>query len=109
MYTDPSAGNSIGAALWFLSEVAFKWIPGTVMTVAGTGVPTPPGEVSPLATPLTSPVSAPQVAQYLQTASAPGSYENLYQSWSTFVAFSLLITLCLAALSIYCSIRVFQI
>ena len=109
MYTDPSAGSSIGSALWFLSEIAFKWIPGAVMTVAGTGVPAPAGEVSPLATPLTHPVSAPEVVQYLQVASAPGAYDRLFEQWSTFVAFSLLITLCLAALVIYCTIRVFQI
>ncbi len=109
MYTDPSPGSSIGSALWFLSEVAFKWIPGAVMTIAGTGVPTPSGETSPLAAPLTAPVSAPEVVQYLQIASAPGAYDTLFHNWSVFVAFSLLITLCLGALSIYCSIRVFQI
>lgn len=109
MDTNPAAGSTLGSALWFLGEVAFKWIPGVVMSVTGTGVPPTGGDVSPLATPMTAPVSAPQLLQYLQTASAPGAYEKLYQQWSTFVAFSLLITLCLAALSIYCAIRVFQI
>ena len=109
MDSNPSPGNSIGAALWFLSEIAFKWIPATVMTVAGTGVPAPAGEASPLATPITGAVTAPQVVQYLQMASAPGAYDRLFHNWSVFVAFSLLITLCLGALSIYCSIRVFQI
>ncbi len=109
MDSNPSPGSTLGSALWFISEVAFKWIPGTVMSIAGTGVPTPPGEVSPLATPITTAMTAPQVAQYFQTASAPGAYDRMFQQWSTFVAFSLLITLCLAAISIYCSIRVFQI
>ena len=109
MYTDPAPDNPIVSALWFLTEVAFKWIPGTVMVVAGTGVPDPSGVASPLATPITTPVSAPQVVQYLQMASAPGAYDQLFHRWSTFVAFSLLITLCLSALCIYCSIRVFQI
>ncbi len=109
MDSNPAPGSTIGSALWFLSEVAFKWIPGAVMSVTGTGVPTPPGEVSPLAAPITTPVTAPEVAQYLQVASAPEAYEKLFQGWSTFVAFSLLVTLCLGALTIYCSIRVFQI
>ena len=109
MDSNPTPGSTLGSALWFLSEVAFKWIPGVVLSMAGVGAPAAPGEVSPLATPMTTPVSAPQVVQYLQTASAPGAYDTLYQQWSTFVAFSLLITLCLAALSIYCAIRVFQI
>ncbi len=109
MNPDPTVGSTIGSALWFLGEIAFKWIPGTVMSISGTGVPPPPGEVSPFTTPITSAMSAPQVAEYLQLASAPGAYDKLFQQWSTFVAFSLLITLCLSALTIYCSIRVFQI
>lgn len=109
MDSNPAPGSALGSALWFLTEVAFKWIPGTVMSIAGTGVPTPSGEVSPLATPITSAMTAPQVAQYFQTASTPGAYDTMFQQWSTFVAFSLLITLCLSAISIYCSIRVFQI
>ncbi len=110
MDPNPSPGNSIGSALWFLSEVAFKWIPGAVMAVSGTAAPVPGGEpVSPLAAPITTPVSAPEVVQYLQLASAPGEYDQMFQQWSTFVAFSLLVTLCLGALIIYCAIRVFQI
>ena len=110
MDTTPSPGDSLGSALWFLSEVLFKWVPGTVLTLTGTGVPTPPGEVSsPFTTPIMHPVSAPEVVQYLQVASAPGAYDRFFQQWSTFVAFSLLITLCLGALAIYCTIRVFQI
>jgi hypothetical protein len=42
-------------------------------------------------------------------AAAPEAYANLFQQWSTFVALSLIFSLCLAALSIYCSIRVFQL
>ncbi|MBI5457811.1 hypothetical protein HY971_03750 [Candidatus Kaiserbacteria bacterium] len=109
MDSNPAPGSSIGSALWFLGEVAFKWIPGAVVSIAGTGVAAPSGEASPFATPITAPVTAPQIVQYLQTASAPGAYDRLFQQWSTFVAFSLLISLLLGALSIYCSIRVFQI
>lgn len=108
MDSNPNPPNSLAWGLWFLGEVAFKWVPGAVMTIAGTGVP-PEGEPSPVVTPITHAVSAPEIVQYLQTASAPGAYDRLFQQWSTFVAFSLLICLCLAALSIYCSIRVFQI
>lgn len=94
-------------ALWFLGEITFKWVPGTVATIVGTGVP-PPGGASPSSA-IMSPVTAPEVVQYLQVASAPGVYDSLFQKWSTFVAFSLLFSLCLAALAIYCSIRVWQI
>ena len=109
MDTAPSPGDSLGSVLWFFSEVAFKWVPGAVMTLAGTSASTPAGETSPFATPLTTPVTAPEVVQYLQMASTPEGYDRLFQHWSTFVAFSLLISLCLGTLCIYCSIRVFQI
>lgn len=100
-------GGTIGWGLWFLSEVAFKWIPGAVSSAAGTGVPPPVG--TPIVTAPTEPVTAPQVVQYLQTASAPGAYDALYRGWSSYVAFSMLVSLALIALIAYCSIRMFQI
>ncbi len=106
---EPTTGGSMGWALWFIGEVAFKWIPGAVVTVAGTGAPLPEGVASPVTTVITQPVSAPEIVQYLQLASAPGVYETLFQKWSVFVAISLLVSLCLAAIIIYCGIRVFQI
>ena len=108
MEPNPNPPNSPAWGFWFLGEAAFKWIPGAVMTIAGTGVPAESGP-SPVTTPVMHVVSAPEVVQYLQIASAPGAYDRLFQQWSTFVALSLLICLCLGALSIYCSIRVFQI
>jgi len=38
MDSNPAPGSTIGSALWFLSEVAFKWIPGIVLSMAGVGV-----------------------------------------------------------------------
>lgn len=109
MTAEPTLGGSFAWALWFLGEVAFKWVPGTVATLVGTGAPLPPDMPSPVSTIITSPVTAPEVVRYLQLASAPEAYASLFQQWSTFVALSLIFSLCLAALSIYCSIRVFQV
>ena len=106
MSPDPSVGGSLSWALWFLGEIAFKWIPGAVVSVTGTA---PSSENIPPPTAITAPVSAPQVVDYLQTASAPGAYDNVFQAWSTFVAFSVLFTLGMSALIIYCCIRMFQI
>ncbi len=106
---EPTTGSSLGWALWFVGEVAFKWIPGAVVTVVGTGAPLPEGVSSPMASVITTPVTAPQIVSYLQMASAPGVYEILFQRWSVFVAISLMVSLCLTALIIYCCIRVFQI
>ncbi len=98
--------GSIGWSLWFLSELAFKWVPGTVASIVGTGAGSGP---DPVTTIITTPVSAPQVVEYLQMASAPGAYDAIFHKWSTFVAFSLLFSLSFIALIIYCCVRVFQI
>ena len=92
-----------------MGELAFKWVPGTVVTFVQTGVPGDSTQSSVLLRPITEPVTAPQVVEYLQYASSPGVYDALFHRWSVFVAFSLFISLLLAALIIYCSIRIFQV
>jgi hypothetical protein len=105
MAPDPTVGGSLSWAVWFLGEIAFKWVPGAVVGIVGTA----PGAPSPAIAPIASPVTAPQIVDYLQAASAPGAYDSLFREWSTFVAFSLLFSFCFAALIIYCTVRVFQI
>ena len=102
------ADGSVPWAIWFLGEIAFKWVPGAAISIVETNVSGIPGAPTPPSA-LMNPVTAPQVVQYLQLASAPGAYENLFNIWSTFVAFSLLMTLGLAALVIYCTVRMFQV
>ncbi len=102
-----SIGGSLGWALWYIGEIAFKWVPGAVVATVGTApaaadLPPPPSAI-------TAPISVQQVVDYLQTASAPGVYDQLYQGWSTFVAFSILMTLAFMAIVVYASIRMFQI
>jgi hypothetical protein len=103
---EPTVGGSLAWALWYAGELAFKWVPGAVVSLTGTA-PAGAGVTAP--TEVAAPVSAPQVVQYLQTASAPGVYDSLFHFWSTFVAFSVLFTLGMSAIIIYCSIRMFQI
>lgn len=109
MTPEPGLGSAFVWSFWFLGEIVFKWIPGAVVTFAGKGVPPGPGEVAPILRPVTEPVTAPQIVEYLQTASAPGVYDTLFERWSVFVALSLFVSLLLAALIIYCSIRIFQV
>lgn len=106
MNPDPTVGGSLSWALWFLGELVFKWVPGAVVATTGTA---PAVANVPPPTAITEPVSAPQVVDYLQTASAPGVYDSLFQAWSTFVALSILFTIGMSAIIIYCSIRMFQI
>ncbi len=109
MEPQPTLVGSVAYAFWFLGEVAFKWVPGTALTVVGEGVPPPPGPPAPMLPPVTAPVTYPDVVQFLQTASAPGVYETIFQRWSVFVGISLLLSLILAALVIYCCVRIFQL
>ncbi len=102
-------GGAFAWAFWFLGELAFKWVPGAVVTFVGSGAPSPAGETSPILGPITEPVTSPQIVEYLQTTSSPGFYDTLFHRWSVFVAFSLFVSLLLAALIIYCSIRIFQV
>jgi hypothetical protein len=92
--------------LWFLGEVAFNWIPGAVVSITGSA---PQAANIPPPTIITEPVTATQVVDYLQTASAPGVYDALFREWSSFVAFSILFTLGFSAVIIYCCVRVFQV
>lgn len=107
MTPDPTVGGSLAWAFWFLGEIAFKWGPGAVVSVVGTAPST--GEALPPPTAITSAVTPVQVVQYLQTASGPDAYNAMFNNWSAFVTLSLLLTLCFAAIVIYCSIRMFQI
>lgn len=105
----PTVGSSFAWAFWFLGELAFKWVPGTVATITGTGVAPATGIAAPSASVVASPVTVPQAVEYLQSASALGVWDDLFYHWSVFVAISLFVSLLLAALIIYCAIRIQQI
>jgi hypothetical protein len=49
------------------------------------------------------------VVQFLQTNSAPGVYDQMYQNWGILVGFSIALSLIFAAVLIYSLVRVFQI
>jgi len=108
MYGTPTIGSSLSWALSFLGQLAFQWVPGTVATIAGTGI-NPTTTAAPSSSLITSPVTVPQAVEYLQMASAPGVWDNLFYHWSVYVAMSLFVSLILAALIIYCGIRIQQI
>lgn len=108
MTPEPGIGGALAWSLWFLGELVFKWIPGTAVTFIGAGTPASGGG-EPILRPITEPVSAPQVVEYLQSVTAPGVYDEFFHDWSVFVALSLFISLLLSALIIYCAIRIFQV
>ncbi len=107
MEGDQSFSGGLGWALYFLSDVAFRWIPGTVQVIAGTAPS--PETARPVLTPITEPVTATDVVYFLQTAAPSGAYDKLYHNWGVWVALSVLISLLLAAGIIYCFVRILQV
>ena len=90
----------------FIGELAFQWVPATAIVLGNTGntegvqyPPPPPG----------NPATEQQVANYLHTIAEPGNYATLVRDWGIFTALSLFVSLLLAALVIYCVIRILQI
>ena len=106
MEGDPSVSGGIFWAFRFASELAFRWIPGTVQTITGAATQTGP---SPVLSPITDPMTTSDMARFLQTASVPGAYEQLYHQWTVFVAVSVIVTLLLGAGAAYCIIRILQL
>ena len=107
MGSDATLAGSLGWLLWFTGELAFKWLPGFAVSLAGAHDST----TTTLSPPpiITSPVTAQQVAEFLQTSSAPGVYDELFHAWNILVGASVTLSLILTAILIYCLIRIFQI
>jgi hypothetical protein len=108
MYGDPTIGGSLGSLLWFISDVAFRWIPGTVIALSGTGDPHVIG-VPPMIAPITAPVSTSDVVAYLASATDPALYSVLYHDWNSYISFVTIVSLAFAAITTYSVIRLRQI
>lgn len=104
---DVSIGTAVASLVWLASEVLFKWVPGTAISVVGSG--NTGAATSTLFRGIVSePVTVSDVVVFLDTHAAGGS-GALFQSWSTFVALSIFVSLLLSAGIIYCAIRIRQI
>jgi hypothetical protein len=109
MSPTPSVGEIFSQSFWFLQELLFKWVPGTIVGVTGLQTVSEPSVSGPSIGTILYPVTVPQAVQYLQTAAAPGVWENLYYHWTVYVTVSLFVSLLFIALIIYCVIRIEQI
>jgi hypothetical protein len=109
MNGDISLSNALGLVLWYASELAFKWVPGAVQTVTGTGNPDAVTPSAPSISPITQPVTAQEAAAYLAQAFPSGAYDRFFHDWIQFVAISLAVSLLLGALIVYCAVRILQI
>lgn len=107
MEGDPSLTGGIFWALHFLTDVAFRWVPGTVQVIAGTAPQT--GDVPPPLRPITEPITVADMTHFFQNTAAAGAYDQLFNDWSILVAISTLISLLCIASIIYCTLRIFQV
>jgi len=102
-------GSITGGFFWaarFLSDIAFRWIPGTVQVVSGTA---PNSGADIVYRPITEPVTTADVAHFLQSASVPSAYDTLYRDWTIFIALSVIVSLLCGTLVVYCVIRIMQV
>lgn len=108
MPSDPTLPGGIEWIFWYAGEVAFKWVPGFVVAVTGGHSQDP--FTQPVAAPvITEPVTVGQIAQFLQTNSAPGLYDQLYLDWNILVGVSIMLSLIFGAIIVYSVTRTFQI
>jgi hypothetical protein len=108
MPSDTTLPGALGWTLWYVGEIAFKWVPGFVVSLAG-GQPADTSVASAPPPTITQPVRVEDVVQFLQNTSAPGTYDKLYNDWNVLVAISLTLSLILAAWLVYSVTRVFQL
>ena len=106
MESDGTVGGGIFTALRYASDIMFRWIPGTVEGVVGTG---PNTGSSPTIPSITSPVTTGDVTNFLQTSSSADAFSHLYNNWSVLVIFSVIASLILMVGVVYCVLRIFQI
>lgn len=92
------------SALSFLGEVLFRWVPASIAAAYGSIE----GNESPFSQ-LGAPVSAWDVPGLLQRTASSDVYQGLAEGWYTFTLISLLVSIPLLALVIYCWIRIMQI
>lgn len=107
MEGEPSVTGGIVWALNFLSDIAFRWIPGTVQVA--TGVVPPQGEQPLPLRPISEPITTTDVAQFLQTSASADAYSTLYQYWTLWIAIVVIMGLLLSASIIYCALRIMQV
>ena len=103
----PTIGSGFLELLHLAGQVAFQWLPATIIVLGNTN--NPPQGVGYVPVSATGPTTAPEAANYLHVTADPGVYAGLVRDWEIWTALSLFISLLLAALVIYCVIRILQI
>ena len=108
MTPDVTLGGALAKMFWFIGELAFKFVPGTVATIAGTDA-SGTGPILSGFSPIEEPVSVTGIVSFLENTSTPEKFSSFVHSWSVFVAISMFLSFILATGVIYCVIRIRQI
>lgn len=103
-----SLSGAMGNFLYFLGELVFKWVPGIAISVVGPSNPAFQSAFAPQVPTITQAVTPGQVVSYLQAASAPGVYDQLFTAWKALIGISTFLSLIFGALLIYSFVRIVQ-
>jgi hypothetical protein len=103
---DVTVVDAITSLLWLTGEVFFKWVPGTVVSVVGSGNTSEGSMLFQGVIP--EPVTTAELVRFLNENTVGGGAE-LFLNWSVFVAISIFVSLLAATVIIYCALRVRQI
>ena len=100
MQGDVTFGEALANVLGSLGDLLFRFVPAAITTIANdySAVVDRPA--------LVEPVPAPEFVGIVESSSAPGIYETLFNFWVVFVPISILISLLLLTLIVYCMIRI---
>ncbi len=100
--------DTIGGAsqniFWAMGQVAFGWVPATFAALFGLA----PGTNSPL-TFVPQPVTPGTITDYLASSASPETVDSLYRFWGELVAFSIIVSIIMAALVVYCAMRILEV
>ncbi len=109
MPNDTTLPGAIGWTFWYIGELAFKWVPGFVVSLTGGQSPSVTAQAAAPPPVITQAVTIQDVVHFMQINSAPGVYDQLYHDWSILVAVSIAMSLVLSTILIYSMTRIFQV
>lgn len=101
-------GGAANTTILTLGEALFRWIPGVIASLIGTGPAETNMDWTGGAT-LSEPVTTGQLVQYVQSAAGSDTAAQLFSLWTNVVILSLSLSFLLAGVIIYCLLRIRQI
>ncbi|KKW19948.1 MAG: hypothetical protein UY63_C0004G0033 [Parcubacteria group bacterium GW2011_GWA2_51_10] len=106
---DIPIGEAFTNIIWYVGELAFRLVPGTILSLSQNINDPVAGPVPSGIGPIAEPVTTESVVTYLERISTPEQYSSLVHNWEMYVAYVMALSLVLLTIVIYCSIRVRQL